>query len=718
VIILLFGVIATSFAQIDQYNVVWNSPGANSHGSMPVGNGDIALNAWIEKSGDLVFYIGKNDAWSEACDMNSPGYGGFGLIKVGRVRVSLSPNPFASGSGFRQELHFIDGTFEASAGPEGKRSRIILWVDANRPVIHVQSTCAEPVSMRASFESWRTQPTEWLGADTIMSNQNERVVWYYRNSNKEVPGLINRTIGAAMVGNGLVTRSPALLESATPAAAQHLAVHTLTSQSATPAQWLEQLDKQMIVTDATPLDVARQEHVKWWSAFWDRSHVFITNGERARDVTAGYIGQRYINACTSRGEFPIKFNGSLFVVEGNGPIVIKDKKKQKPDISLPGTADWRAWGFRYWFQNTRAVYWSMMASGDFDLMHPFFRMYRALIEDNAKQVRECFGHGGAYFMECGPFWGGLKKLTEDSPGGFCEHYYTPILEYSAMALDYFAYTGDKNFARNTLIPMADLGLTFFSQHFKRDAAGKLSISPANAIETYWKVTNPATDVAGLHWVIRGLLELPEDIGDAAMRERWKKLQSELPPVPTGDVDGKKLILAHGGKKTGHHNMENPELYAVYPFRVYGLGKPDFELAMNTFNARRNKWYGCWSQNATQAALLGDAGVAKAGVIRHLAARDRSFKFPGFWPAGFDYAPDQDNGGNGMHALHSMLVQFDGKKIVILPAWPSDWDVNFKLKAPYQTTISCIYSGGKIALLEVTPQERRKELIFGTGVTMP
>ena len=87
-----------------------------------------------------------------------------------------------------------------------------------------------------------------------------------------------------------------------------------------------------------------------------------------------------------------------------------------------------------------------------------------MLETNSKQVREFYNHDGAYFRETAPFWGGLERHTPDTPGGFTVHYYTPILEYSAMALEYYAYTGDKDFAQKTLIPMADAGVTFFDKH--------------------------------------------------------------------------------------------------------------------------------------------------------------------------------------------------------------------------------------------------------------
>ena len=41
---------------LDTYNVIWTSPSVNHLGSMPIGNGDIGLNLWVEAGGALVFY--------------------------------------------------------------------------------------------------------------------------------------------------------------------------------------------------------------------------------------------------------------------------------------------------------------------------------------------------------------------------------------------------------------------------------------------------------------------------------------------------------------------------------------------------------------------------------------------------------------------------------------------------------------------------------------
>ena len=93
----------SSFAQPSRYpkphwtapcNVVWTSPSHDATGSMPLGNGQVGINLWVEEDGDLRFYISRTDSLSEVSR----------LLKVGGVRISLDPNPFKKGLLFRQEL--------------------------------------------------------------------------------------------------------------------------------------------------------------------------------------------------------------------------------------------------------------------------------------------------------------------------------------------------------------------------------------------------------------------------------------------------------------------------------------------------------------------------------------------------------------------------------------------------------------------------------------
>ena len=65
----------------------------------------------------------------------------------------------------------------------------------------------------------------------------------------------------------------------------------------------------------------------------------------------------------------------------------------------------------------------------------------------------------------------------------------------------------------------------------------------------------------------------------------------------------------------------------------------------------------------------------------------------------------------MKAFQAMLMQTEGRKIFLLPAWPKDWDVQFKLHATYHTVVEGTVAGGKVRHWRVTPQSRRNDVII-------
>lgn len=106
VLLALLSYPALPAAPVDAFNVVWDSPSKNHHGSMPLGNGDVALNAWMTADGDLHCYLSKTDAWDDNAR----------LVKIGKVRVHFEPNPVAGAQAFRQELRLDEGCIEIRLG--------------------------------------------------------------------------------------------------------------------------------------------------------------------------------------------------------------------------------------------------------------------------------------------------------------------------------------------------------------------------------------------------------------------------------------------------------------------------------------------------------------------------------------------------------------------------------------------------------------------------
>jgi hypothetical protein len=499
-----------------------------------------------------------------------------------------------------------------------------------------------------------------------------------------------------------------VLQSVAPQKSNYVVVYPFTATTNSANEWVEKANGLATTQSKTAIDKAKLAHQQWWKAFWERSHIYLTGDSTAYKVSQGYNLQRYLSASSGRGAYPIKFNGTMFNMD-NPANTKKDNGKVVPD---PFDADTRAWGGQYWFQNTRPMYWPLLASGDYDMMLPLFNMYKNMLPRNKANVKEFYHHDGAYFQETAPFWGGVPKLTKEEKGSYTKHYYLPILELSTMMLDYYHHTNNTTFLQETLLPVVREGITFYDQHFGRDAAGKLFLDSVNSIEMYWKVINPTPDIAALHFILPQLLALPKASINEADKKQWERLLNELPAIPTGEKNGKQVVLPYQGEQYAKaRNTENPELYAIHPFRVYGVGKPKEDIIKTTFAERGIKRTKCWHQDAIDEAYLGLTTDAKKDVIATLINKEPRMKFPAFWEKGHDYAPDADNGGNGQHALQLMLLQSEGKKITLLPAWPKEWEADFKLHAAYNTTVEGHVKDGKISNLKVIPSNRAADVVI-------
>ena len=129
------------------------------------------------------------------------------------------------------------------------------------------------------------------------------------------------------------------------------------------------------------------------------------------------------------------------------------------------------------------------------------------------------------------------------------------------------------------------------------------------------------------------------------------------------------------------------------------------------NARRgNRHNRGWCQDSIQAACLGLGDEAARQVAARAAQINRAYRFPVMWGPNFDWIPDQDHGNNILTTLQTMLLQSSGARLFVLPAWPKNWSVSFKLHAPKNTTVEGVYRAGKLEQLKVTPESRSKDIV--------
>lgn len=708
---------------------------------MPIGNGELAANVWIEPDGELCCYLARTDAWSENAR----------LLKLCRVRVTIDAGWELPDAPIEQTLRPEAGTITMTIGAGTRRTDLKVYVDAGADVLRIDIESVTATDVAIELERWRAEsrpiprdqdasreihstsgladapsPVVVTSDDLLEPDDKEQqcITWYHRNGGSIYPRnlrlqglggylqpeddpLLGRTFGGSIRGDGLVNDGPMRLVSSDPREHHHVRVVTHTDQTELVGDWIESLRVRARTADSLGHTRAHERTRQWWDEASNRSYIRLGGTDGARTVRRGYALQRFISLAAGRGSYPIKFNGSLFTADW-----------QVADESFD--PDYRRWGGHYWFQNTRLAYWPMLMAGDFDCLDPLFRMYRDALPLARARTQAYYDHAGAFFPETMTFWGTyLESNYGWERGGLADgeiindyirYYWQGGLELVLLGLDRYAFEEDAEFRDETLLPLADAVLTFYDEHYPRED-GQLRIEPANALETWWDVTDPLPEIVGIAAVIDRLLGRCGADLDPSDRRRWRRLREALPPVPTEAGDDGPVLAPAGEYGSERRNLENPELYAVFPYHTYGVGKPDLELARRTFRQRGNTDNEGWHQDPIQAAVLGLTDTAQELLVDRFGVSYDDARFPAFWGPNYDWIPDQDHGCVGMIALQRMLLQYNADDLRLFPAWPAEWDVSFRLHAPRRTIVEGEYRDGEIASVSVTPASRRDDLVI-------
>lgn len=757
-----FGIAKASQKGLDNYNIVWNSPSANSLESMPCGGGDIGMNVWVE-DGDLLIYISRSGTFDE---LNS-------FPKLGRIRITMSPNPLENPDHFHQELKLKEGYVEIKARKNGTETTINIWADVFNPVSHIDVTSNVPTKLYATYEGWRFKervlskpetevcrtymnaPVKAIVKCDTVKFDDTSVLFYHRNTGESAFDLaikqqklepikdkfwnpINKlTFGGRLFAPNMIPAGNTQgkyastdykgwqLCSINPSRKHNIKVVMHTAYAESIDEWLQELsetEKKIIANEKS----IRKATLKWWNDFWDRSYIFIDNDipdpkNEKWQVGRNYQVFRYQLACNAYGSYPTKFNGGLFTTD---PEYINKSFNYSPDFRKWGGGSFTA-------QNQRLVYWPMLKSGDFDMMKSQFDFYNNMLNNAELRSMHYWGHQGACFTEQIENFGlpvgfeySWKRPEDFDPGvqynAWIEYQWDTVLGFCMMIIDTYFYNGT-NISK--YLPLIESCLKFYDEHYqylslKRtpkalDAQGKLVLYPSTALETYKMATNPITTVTALKCVSQAMLDLPKEYLTKEQREYIESFRKRIPDDIYYRVQNGKKTFSPAKSWERINNTEFPQLYTVFPWGIHGIGKEELDIARNTWyygnDVPQQKGVISWQQNAIFCAKLGLKKEAAELTIQKM--KDSGRRFPTWWGPGYDWTPDHNWGGSGMIGLQEMIMQCDGNNIYIGAGLPDDWNVKFKLCAPQNTIVEGHISKGKVINLIVTPEYRKKDVIF-------
>jgi hypothetical protein len=722
---------------------------------MPCGGGDIGMNVWVE-NGELLIYVARSGSFNED---NA-------LMKAGRVRIKIYPNPF-EGKVFKQELHVNEGYVTIDGENNGLKVSARIWADVFKPVVHFDINSNKKITVEANYESWRYQDrtikarenfaNSWKWAapknnvykkDIIDFNGNV-VLFYHHNTVETIfdatvaqqgmdevkdelynplkrlafgGSFSGRNFSAAGTYDGVYVNTDYRgwkLKSKKAAKQHSLSLYLYTAQVERIQTWKQSLDS-LVKKVYADSKVSFGKTQQWWRQFWDRSFILIdktnTNG-KAWQVGRNYQLFRYMLACNAFGKWPTKFNGGLLTVDP----VYTDRNELTPD--------YRNWGGGlHTMQNQRLVYFPMIKNGDWDMLQAQIDFYLRILKNAELRSKVYWNHDGACFTEQMENYGlpDYAEYGQNRPADFdkgieynawLEYTWDTVFEFCLMMLEEESYTGRDITDR---IPFIESCLRFFDEHYqylakKRgikalDGEGKLILFPGSGAETFKMATNSTSTIAALETITKRMLALPAKYISDDERKYLDSLLKRIPPLNFVTQNGN-AMLSPAKAWERIQNVESTQLYPVFPYGIYGVGKTRLDIPLNNWkydtNVIKFRSHIGWKQDNIWAARLGLTDEAWRLTSAKFQNSER--RFPAFWGPGFDWVPDHNWGGSGMIGLQEMLMQVDGKRILLFPAWPKNVDVHFKLHAPYNTTVEAELKEGKLTQLKVLPESRSHDV---------
>lgn len=751
-----------------RFDVEWTSPSENSGGAMPCGGHSVGLVVWVE-GGTIRFAIDRSGSFDENNLM----------LKLGRVALTLDPNPFTpEATRFSQRLDLHAGRVSIEGvGADGSHTRVDVWCAVGSPVIYVDLEASQPIAVDAAYESWRTrdrivpdrqrrscfsalgQPDDIITrADEVLVS-DEAVVFFHQNgeSNSFVQSAAlqglghrlddlwdpqrDRIFGGVMSGPGFTPHSEHDGSYAevpfhawvlrAPAAVRHsLTVALHDDRVADPHDFVTEAHARGVSSHAQR-EASDADARRYWQEFWERSEIEIRPGPAQPDDLDWQIGRnfalfRYLLGCNPHGAFPTKFNGGLFTMDAVHSVAGHEFGVTTPDFRIWG-------GGSITGQNQRLVHWPMLKNGDIELTLPQFEFYRRALDNAMMRTRELWGHGGVAFAEqlddsglpISYEWG-WESPRDHEPGDhyprqsffdptelarpWVRYHYSTQLEMSYLMLEAHRYSG---LEIRSYLPFIDASVRFFDEHYRmrhRSVTGRelsldghLVISPSTALETYKDAINPTDVVVGLRSVLEALLGHARPLIADSHAEYYRGLLATVPPPARRTVDGID-VLAPAAGWSDVMNVELPQLYGVFPYTDHGVGRPDIEIARATYAAPEDidgqRDHISWHQDGIFAARLGL--TEEAHRIARLKLTNGPLRFPAFWGPGHDWTPDHNWGGSGMIGVQEMLLQEVDGSLHILPAWPDEIDVDFRLHAPEETVVTVSFRNGSVESCVVEP----------------
>ncbi|GLY50458.1 hypothetical protein [Lentzea sp. NBRC 102530] len=616
---------------LSKHDVVYNRPNSNPDHGLTVGNGRTGAMVW--QSGGLTMQVSNVDASQQTA---------FG---AGVVTLATTPAMDAGHSTYQQRLSLHDGTLTTKY--DNDRTVTVMGQPGSEVMgIHVQDSRSGVSAVTLELSLWDVanlgnsgdvpDMTTWRTVSSYADSTGAGISRGQTDAQR-----FGYTLAATVEGTGYtasVVNNSRVRLSITPSSSYTVWFTVSTRLNAPNNNSITQARTALNAVKATGYNTTYNNYRAWWNSFWDKSFVQYggVNGE-ADYLENVYYLSTYLIAAGGYGNYPFHFINGVF----------------------RATGDSTKWSNAYWYWNQRDVYNSFLASNHVDLMNTFNNLYSRNYNALKAYTQTRYGMDALWVPET-MGWDGNARGTVNSD--FTKNVLSTGYEAAFNMYLQYRYTNDTDYLRNVAYPYIREVAKFYSRTLSVDGNGQYYMANSHAHETYWNVRNAITDLAAVRSLFPIALQVSQQLGvDANLRPQWQQVLNNLVPYPQQNG----AYLAHQPPLSQTRNGENVAAELIWPYNVTGIGFPDHQTALNTWNTRPFPYGNVWANDAVQAARLGLGDQTFSGMKRMLQQYQN-------YPNGFTNNTNGVFEYHGVHlsAMNEALLQSYNDKIRVFPAAPA------------------------------------------------
>ena len=741
---------------VSRADLIYETPAKTPVEGLPIGNGRMGTLVWTSAS-TVHFQINRNDVFAVNSKHTGAQFGPTDYCGAcAGIAIDVGGQPFKVGEAFKQRLSLYDA--EATVAGEGVHVRCIVSAASDVLAVEIDDRRSTPQPVRLTISMWRAPKVvngnHVARYEFVDSKHTSLFVQQFQDKDYHCHSAVAaRFVAEAIRIETTTDKSRTLI---VPPKQGKRSILITSSASRSSLSWTSGADvggtAVQLLNDAgkQTYDDLRGEHVRWWHEFWARGFVQLASD----DGVANFMQRvRYLHlyymASTSRGALPPKWNGSLFITEG----------------------DDRQWGSQFWVWTTEMLYFPLLAADAIDLTKPYFDMYVRQLPKCEKAARQRWSSQGAYFPETTAFDGpavlaedsalefqdvllGRKPHTElsDRARGVCQfdshlrvvtnpregryawisHVASSGSELAVQAWWRYRYTGDKEWLRSHAYPLLRGTVEFYRHLVQKGEDGRYHLSGTNAHEDFWGVKDGIMDLAAIRGTVPLAIRSAEILEvEAELRVAWKELLENLAAYPMGsDPQSKALtggvladeVWAAGrlGDVNGQHNPEDVWLNPVFPFEDWTLEtrKPTLGKIVQKTLDLAPRHASVLNGSKLGTAIRTPIAVARAGRGGELPAVLASY-YSAFSPLPNGMSLFEGKNAQSIEhlglistTLQDALLQSvsahpgEPEIISVFPAWPKKWDASFQLLARGGFLVTAAARNGEIEFVEI--KSRRGE----------